>query len=163
MICFAGGLWIPVVFRYSGFPRKLSIFCRYLVILDLCTHIHTRVNRLWPIEILTVYTCGHHNIYNMLVYTCNVECTLHLLDFVRSTWFSRRGRKSSWQRDNKLQLQHACSHQVYSSVLRLSLHLVAHSTLHKMSAFWLTTTFEDLSLKTIILSEQVCMRRIVAK
>ena len=49
----------PHGFSLSGFPRKILLFPCFLyyvcisVILDLCTRIHTRVKRLWPVMILT--------------------------------------------------------------------------------------------------------------
>ena len=42
--------------KYLSLCFQFSIFCLYLVILDLCTRIHTQVNRLWQVTILAQYT-----------------------------------------------------------------------------------------------------------
>ena len=61
---YSWGLWTPVDFPYFGFSTWIScvpvlhswfviVFLSLHIDLDLCTRVHTRVKRLWPVAILT--------------------------------------------------------------------------------------------------------------
>ena len=83
-----------MVFPYFGFSmliacvlilhsRSVIVFLSVPVYLDLCTHVHTRVNRLWSVAILTYSTSASH--YCMLCMRFEQHCLRVGRHFLRAS------------------------------------------------------------------------------